>query len=211
MISFTDEVNVISRFTDDFRTLQQRIADLQPEGGTAINDALDRVVPMFEDETGRKAIVLVSDGYDENSEVSIDNAVESVRRAGIKVYSIAIFETMVMMEEMIKPPRTRQGKEPDIDPEDARRSNRPLDKNSDPRRILFIGLADQTGGAVFFPQTERDLPAAFERIAEELRHMYSLGYLPSNTDFDGRWRKLAVKTTRGGLTVKTKKGYYAEK
>lgn len=210
VISFTDQINVLSRFTNDFGGLKKKIGELEPEGGTAINDALDLVAPMFEDETGRKAIVLVSDGYDENSDVSINEAVESVKRAGIKVYSIAIFETMIIMEEMLKPPPTRRGKEPDFDPEDVRKSNRPLDKNTDPRKILFIGLADETGGAVFFPQKQTDLPLAFQRIAEELRHMYSIGYMPSNTDFDGRWRKIAVKTTRGGLTVRTKKGYYAE-
>jgi hypothetical protein len=41
--------------------------------------------------------------------------------------------------------------------------------------------------------------------------MYSIGYAPTNTDLDGRWRKITVNTTRGGLTIRAKRGYYAEK
>jgi Ca-activated chloride channel family protein len=211
LIAFTDKVNVLSGFTNNFRSLKDKISELEPVGGTAINDALARVAPMFDEETGRKAIILISDGYDEHSEATVGEAVEEVKRSGLKVYSIAILEQFLLMQEAVALPNTHRGKAPDLNPEDARKRDRPLDQETDPRRILFIGLADETGGAAFFPNKLDDLPLAFQRIAEELRIQYSIGYVPTNTSFNGAWRKIGVKTTRSGLTVRTKKGYYAEK
>lgn len=211
IVAFTDQVTILSRFTNDFKKLKKKIGELEPEGGTAINDALDRVAPLFDDETGRKAIILITDGFDENSEVSIGNAVESVRRNGIKVYSIGIFEYDVRLQEALAVPRTHRGKAPDVDPEDARKGNRAFKKGEDVRKVLFEGLADETGGTAFFPTNLGQLPAMFKRIADELRNMYSLGYVSTDTDFDGKWRKIVVKTARSGLTVKARRGYYAEK
>ncbi len=211
LIAFNDQVNLLSRFTNDFRGLKKKIDKLGPEGGTAINDALYRVAPMFDDVSGRKAIILLTDGWDENSEFSVGEAVETVRRAGIKVYSIAIFEESLIVEEMVAQPPTKRGKQPPTDPEDVRRTDNKFRKGSDPRKTLFIGLADETGGAAFFPGDLKNLPGVFTRIAEELRRTYTIGYIPGNTDFDGRWRDVKVNTTRSGLTVRTKRGYYAEK
>jgi len=210
VVAFNDSVEVLGGFSDDFDRLHELIGELEADGGTAINDALAEVASLFEDEAGRKAIILISDGYDEHSEISIGEAVETVKQAGVKVYSIAILEHLLLLEEAIAPPPTRRGVEPPNDPEDPRRTNRPLDSEVDPRKTLFIGIADETGGAAFFPRSLLELPVAFERIAEELRRQYSIGYVSSNTDYDGRWRRISVRTTRSGLTVRTKRGYYAE-
>ena len=210
VVAFNDSVAVPGGFSDDFDSLRQLIGELEAGGGTAINDALAAVAPLFEGEVGRKAIILISDGYDEHSGISVGEAVETVKQAGVKVYSIAILEHLLLLEEAIAPPPTRRGVEPPSDPEDPRRTNRPLDGEVDPRKTLFIGLADETGGAAFFPRSLLELPVAFERIAEELRRQYSIGYVSTNTDYDGRWRRLSVRTTRSGLTVRTKRGYYAD-
>lgn len=211
LIAFTDRVNVLSGFTNNFDLLKKKIGDLEPIGGTAINDALAQAAPMFDEEAGRKAIILISDGYDEHSEATVGEAVEESRKSGIKIYSIAILESFLIMEESMAPPKTHRGKTPDMAPEDARRGDRKLDKETDPRKLLFVGLADQTGGAAFFPKRLMELPQMFERIAQELRRQYSIGYVPVNTNYDGRWRKIAVKTTRSGLTVRTRRGYYGDK
>jgi VWFA-related protein len=214
LVIFTDRVTVASRFTNEFKRLKDILDQVEAEGGTAINDALDAVSGLFEDETGRKAIVLITDGYDEHSNVSISDAVEKVRRAGVKIFSIGIFEHDYFTEQMYeqtKEQRPHRGKVPDVDPTDARKKNRPFTKGQDTRTLVFEGLSDETGGASFFPKTLNELPQAFTRIADELRHMYSIGYAPTNTDLDGRWRKITVNTTRGGLTIRAKRGYYAEK
>jgi Ca-activated chloride channel family protein len=46
-------------------------------------------------------------------------------------------------------------------------------------------------------------------VAEELRHVYTVAYYPRRHDLDGRWRRVAVKVKRPGVTFRTREGYYA--
>lgn len=214
LIAFNDQVNELSGFSDDFGNLGTMIGRIKPDGGTAIIDALDRVAPLFADETGRKAIVLVTDGIDEHSTTTIEAALEQVRSLGIKVYSIGIMDNDYFTREMQESYAERkplQGKRPDVDPTDARKGERSFTRGEKPGSILFEGLADETGGATFYPQKLEELPLMFARVADELRNMYSLGYIPTNTVRDGKWREIEVETDRSGTSVRAKRGYYAQK
>lgn len=55
----------------------------------------------------------------------------------------------------------------------------------------------------------KQLRQAFQEIAAELRTQYSLGYVPTNRDRDGSFRKIEVKVKRRGLEVQHRRGYYA--
>lgn len=76
----------------------------------------------------------------------------------------------------------------------------------DPRTGLGT-LAQDTGGQ-FFDSTN-NLRQGFERIEDDLRNYYLLGYTPSNSSYDGRFRTIEVKVNRPGLTVAARKGYFA--
>jgi Ca-activated chloride channel homolog len=75
-------------------------------------------------------------------------------------------------------------------------------------------LAEATGGRAFFPDGAAGVSEAFERIALELRHQYSIGYRPSNFAADGRWRRVRVWVTPPPgvrrLHVRAKEGYFAD-
>jgi VWFA-related protein len=53
------------------------------------------------------------------------------------------------------------------------------------------------------------LQEIFKTIEDEMRSQYALGFVPSNRVYDGKFRKLEVKVTQKGLSVRTRKGYYA--
>jgi VWFA-related protein len=72
-------------------------------------------------------------------------------------------------------------------------------------------LTDETGGRTIVVRSERNLEAAFDQISEELRNQYTLGYYSTNTKRDGTYRRIKVETTRKGLDVLTRRGYYAPK
>jgi Ca-activated chloride channel family protein len=75
---------------------------------------------------------------------------------------------------------------------------------------ILTSLSRETGGQVFFPQGLSELESVYDRIAEELRTQYSLGYVSSNARRDGKWRRIVVRTPdRPGLQVRHKLGYYA--
>ncbi len=72
-------------------------------------------------------------------------------------------------------------------------------------------LAEETGGRAIVVHSEKKLEEAFDQIAEELRTEYTLGYYPTNSARDGRFRKIKTETTRPDLRVLARKGYYAPK
>ena len=72
-------------------------------------------------------------------------------------------------------------------------------------------MADETGGRMIAVNSEKHLNEAFDQISQELRSQYTLGYYPSNSARDGKFRKLKVETTDHELKVLTRKGYYAPK
>jgi VWFA-related protein len=72
-------------------------------------------------------------------------------------------------------------------------------------------LADETGGRMISVRSEKKLVEAFDEISEELRSQYTLGYYPTNSTRDGKFRKIKVDTASHDLKVLARKGYYAPK
>ncbi len=72
-------------------------------------------------------------------------------------------------------------------------------------------LADETGGRMIAVNSEKRLGEAFDQISEELRSQYTLGYYPTNTAKDGKFRKIRVETDNREYKVLARKGYYAPK
>jgi VWFA-related protein len=72
-------------------------------------------------------------------------------------------------------------------------------------------MTEETGGRLIIVNSEKHLEEAFDQISEELRSQYTLGYYPSNTTKDGKFRKIHVETTNHDLHVLARKGYYAPK
>jgi VWFA-related protein len=81
---------------------------------------------------------------------------------------------------------------------------------SNPR--LLRRLAEASGGVASFPRSEKQVVEAFQQIAANIRRGYSIGYVPSNTVHDGRYRRLEVMVRlpgRNNLTVRARDGYLA--
>jgi VWFA-related protein len=72
-------------------------------------------------------------------------------------------------------------------------------------------LAEDTGGRMISVSSEKRLEEAFDQISEELRSQYTLGYYPTNTSRDGKFRKIRVDADNHELKVLARKGYYAPK
>jgi VWFA-related protein len=70
-------------------------------------------------------------------------------------------------------------------------------------------MADATGGRVIEVSSEKHLREAFDQIAEELRDQYTLGYYPTNSSADGKFRKIKIEMANHDLKVLARKGYYA--
>ncbi|MFB3094548.1 MAG: VWA domain-containing protein [Candidatus Acidiferrales bacterium] len=195
LMSFDVNVDLLHDFTSDVEQLQESLqlarinspVDLGPfprtrTAGTRLYDAIylasrEKLGP----EVGRKAIILVTDGFDSGSSKKEKEALEAAHRGEIILYAIGV-----------------------ADPHFYQSRGGTLIGAS-----VLKKLARETGGLAVFPRNPEQLRRAFEQIATELRSQYILGYTPTNRAYDGRFRKIEVKVKRKGLKVQARRGYYA--
>ncbi len=177
--------------------------------GTALYDAVflagDEVMKR---QMGRKAILVLSDGIDYGSLVSIEEAIEAVQKADTTVYSIHIYDGSVVRDA---PPRGGLGI--GFGRRRGGRGGRAPDRDAAAASLgagveALQRMAEETGGRYFEISEDRGLGDVYEEIDEELRNQYSLGYVSDNAARDGAFRKIDVRTKRDGLTVQARAGYY---
>ncbi len=90
VITFNDRPNLTAKFTKDLGNLAGGLAGVKAERGTALYDSLVFSLYYFNGIKGQRAILLLSDGKDENSKFSYEDALDYVRRAGVTIYSIGL-------------------------------------------------------------------------------------------------------------------------
>jgi Ca-activated chloride channel family protein len=187
LINFSDRPNLISSYTAKFENIQDRLLFVKSGGRTALLDAIYLgLSEARKATTSRKALLVISDGGDNNSRYTQKDIQRAVREADVQIYAVGIFEPLAG--------RTRT-------PEEGRGPG------------LLAELAEVSGGRMFSVEDVNELPDITEKISIELRNQYVIGYKPSNLVRDGRWRRIRVKLNppRGlpPLQVYARTGYYA--
>ena len=147
---------------------------------------------------GRKALIVLTDGVDNGSKVSLREAIESAQRSDTLVYTIWFTGD----EQGASQPfgggfggRHGRGGFPQA------QSQRP-----DGKKILQQ-MSRETGGGFFEVSRKTSIDQIYDRIEEELRNQYSLGFTPEKTDSFG-FHRIAVTVKRSSLIVQTREGYY---
>jgi VWFA-related protein len=187
VVQFNDRATTLQDFTADHELLAAAVHKTEASGPTALHNALyialkDLGKQKKQGELRRRAIVLLSDGEDTASLVSDDQVVELARKTEINIYSISL-----------RP---------------SRASDRSRLSFSQAAHLL-TSLAQETGGQVHFPNSLSELDSVYDRIAEELRTQYNLGYVSSNKRRDGKWRRIVVRIPeREDVQIRHKIGYY---
>jgi Ca-activated chloride channel family protein len=182
IVEFDSAVTLLQDFTNDPNKLAKKIREMQAAGNTAFYDAIVRVCDeKLIRESGRKTIVILSDGEDSASNETLEKAQEMAINAEAMIFSISI---------------NRGGF---------------FGVGGDTRKGdgVLKQLAEVTGGKSLFPFQVEELDAAFREISQELRSQYNIGYFSSNPLQDGRYRKIEVKVAERNIQLKYRKGYYA--
>jgi VWFA-related protein len=159
---------------------------------------IDRVLKSLATVKGRKSMILVSEGfiYDPNLD-DFKQVVQSSRRSNMALY----FLDTRGLEGLPFFASAEYG--PAIDNQDIGAAFADQMQEAEGAE----SLASDSGG--FTVKNSNDLSKGIQRIADESRSYYLLGYNPSNTAPDGRFRKIEVKVARSGVKVRARKGYYA--
>lgn len=187
IIQFNHKFAVLQDFTNDQGQLTAAINGITAEGATGLYNALYVTLkdPRFrrkDDQLTRQAVVLLTDGEDTTSMVSDDQVLELARKSNITIFAISL-----------RQPRTSV-----------------LDTDAPDRAAFFLSaLTRETGGRSYFPAGLGQIDGVYGKIADELRTLYAIGYVSSNTIRDGKWRHIAIETTQGHLMLRHRLGYYA--
>jgi Ca-activated chloride channel homolog len=170
--------------TKDIVRLEHTIAMFgRPEGGTSLLDAIVAAATYLRPYSGRRVIVIVSDGIETTSRISdFDQVVQHALADDCQIY--------VVQTGLYEGANLR-----------ALAAERRMEQ-----------LSGQTGGAVYLPKTTTELDLAFDQIAADLAQQYVLSYYPSAELHDGRLHKLDLRIkSRNDVRVRSRKGYYAPK
>lgn len=185
---FNDKITMFQDFSD-LRDISEYVWDAKAENDTRLYDCADEAIIALEKRTEkRKAILLISDGWDTTSrKASFDSVMKKCLALGITIYSIDLVDDNVRMGGGAAVLGLRRG------------------------QLEMKEFATQTGGRYLHTPQGDKLEEAFTGIVDELRNQYTLSYYSTNHKRDGRWRKLSVDISRPGLTTRTRKGYWAPK
>jgi VWFA-related protein len=205
LLSFDVNVDLLQDFTNSSRLLTKAMgkAEINTAGGNGaagIPGAGGGTIPTYgtpkgtllydaiylasneklNQETGRKAMIILTDGDDQGSKYKIQDAIAAAQKSNAIIYVILIADTGFY-------------------------GNWGYNGYSAAKRI-----SDETGGRLInVGNNGKKLEAAFQQIEDELRTQYIASYTPSNEKQDGTFRRIGVECRGDGMKVQVRKGYYA--
>ncbi|MEK6283675.1 MAG: VWA domain-containing protein [Acidobacteriota bacterium] len=223
VVSFDDDVRVLSEFTSDRRRLADAIRQTETGNGTKLYDAVDLVINRkLSQVSGRKAIVLFTDGVDTTSRyASYSSNVTDAEELDALVYPVQ-YDTFTDMGGIGSgQPGAGGSAGTVIDIFDQifggvnRRRNRRGGGQGTGRgrgdyetaNRYLQEMAERTGARTYQADSTQNIAFAFSKIAEELRRQYSLGYYPKNPAQAGQRRQIRVRVNQPNLAVKTRDSY----
>jgi Ca-activated chloride channel family protein len=194
LVCFGNHVRLVSDLTSSAEAIQKAMHEFDrhpsrfpllgpPEkrfGGTALFDAVffaarNRMKAL----TGRKAMLVFSDGEDNASERGLGTAIEAAEGADALVYSVRYTEV----------------------------KHKKLSKENIAGMADMKRLAAETGGREF-DAGNIEMSEVFDEIGQELRSLCELAYTPANREHDGRFRHIEVRARRPGVTIRARLGYF---
>jgi VWFA-related protein len=187
LVQFNSSPQLTVGFTHETEEILNRITFTQSRGQTALLDAVYLALhEMRKAKNPRKALLIISDGGDNNSRYTSGEVKNLVREADVQIYGIGIFE-----------PLGNRGRT-------AEELNGPS---------LLSDIAEQTGGRAYPVENLNDLPDIAAKIGIELRNQYIIGYSSTNRERDGKYRRVRVRVVqpRGFPPLRAfwRLGYYA--
>lgn len=179
VFEFSESVTQLTQFSADVPSLQAAVRRIQEGAGTSLYDAvlLGSEALARRDPDRRRVIVLVTDAGETTSRADFDNARRAALHAETLLYTI-----------VIRPVKNESG------------------RNTAGEHAIQT-ITETTGGAMFFPDTAKELDRIFDRIDRELRTQYRIGYYPHPRGPANSFRHITLKVT-GDYSVRYRQGYF---
>jgi Ca-activated chloride channel homolog len=185
LVDFSWEAFIDQDFTNDIDKLQQGLGYIKSSGGTAIYDALVASADYLSKNAKhpKQVLLVVTDGEDNASTATLEQTIRRIQDLdGPVIYCVGL-----LFGE-------------DTDKRESRHAKRVLET-----------LAEQTGGAAYFPKSIRDVDAVAAEVAQDIRTQYTIAYHSTKSPTLGGYREVHVEAKAksfGRLSVRTRSGYY---
>jgi VWFA-related protein len=225
VIAFDDDIDVLCEATSDRRIIRSAIYNTRPGDGTKLYDAVDFVINRkLNYISGRKAIVLFTDGVDTTSRrASYESTLQDAEELDALIYPVQ-YDTYADLNGggsnyPSRTPVPTSGRKPGLGDligiilgggnVNIGGGGGPGSSRSDYERAdrYLNALANTTGARVFREQSSYTLRQIFGQVAEELRKQYSIGYYPKNQSAVGTRHSIRVRVMRPNLAVRARDSY----
>lgn len=171
VITFADKPTLLADTTQSMERIHAALAAAKPKGNTALADAIYMgLAKLKHAKYPRKALLVISDGGDNNSRHSLRQIKKLARESDTEIYAIDVCDAPTLL--LTKKLEERFG------------------------RQWLTEVTESTGGRTIALDNSAGIPDAAARASRELRNQYILGYRPSRADGDTKWRKIKVKVAR---------------
>jgi Ca-activated chloride channel family protein len=177
--AFSDRIEFSGQFTNDRDDLISALKDLQYGNPTRLWDAIDQSIEMLKPVSGRKVVLVFTDGDDTYSKTSFGTTLDHAKETETIVYAIGLQSVYFNGQRMVR---------------------------SAPDRSLKK-IAEETGGGYFELKKTDELAPTFTRVAQEIHSLYTIGFEPAT--LDGKEHKLDVKMRGAGQVARARKTYVA--
>jgi len=176
---FSVYVELAVEFTKRKKPIRRALESIRPDSGTSMYDAILLAAGQLDGRTGRRVMVIITDGGDTSSRITFQKALEHAQRIDAVIYGV-----------IVMPIKADAGR--NVGGENALKT-----------------LAANTGGATFVQFGDVDLNQAFDEILRSLRTQYLIGYYPpEHTSVTERFRTVEVTVSRPEATVLARNGYF---
>ena len=194
VLHFSDDVKLLVQgAAPSDRAVRSAVRDLRPAGSTALYDAVVEGLEAARRGKHRKKVLLVvTDGNDTSSRIGRRQATQAARAAEVLVYCLGIGHG-----------------------ERGSFGHAPFGQADRVDIDTLTDLAEPSGGRAYLLEDSHRggvdlIDKTVAEIGQELRQQYTLGYYPRNpTTEDSAYRRITVETTKSGLRVRTRQGYWA--
>ena len=182
VVDFDSEPRLARSTTGSLDRIVNSIGDLEANGRTALWESIVFSLVQLQGVRGRKALIVFSDGSDEDDQFPFGSSLKMAKKMGVPIYLIL----------MRKEPKKEAGLS--------------LLVRSFSSRVNR--LVEATGGRVFYAKEYENLGEVYEDIEHELRSQYLLAYYPKAPSRGESWRSVDVDIDKRGLTPRTLSGYW---
>jgi Ca-activated chloride channel family protein len=187
LLLFADRVLLETPFANAASFLTLGLPQVEAGGGTALHDALYLALARLEPRTGRKVVLVLSDGVDVESVLSMEDVRAFARRSDVILYWLRL-----------------GGAEPAG--QVSHTAWRNVEEHMRERQLLHDTVLESGGRILDVPRIE-DVHQALAAVLQELREQYVLGYYPSNQRGPDTWHEVRVSVAGENVQVRTHRGY----